>query len=109
MSKNNDTNNKELVFNEKDLINSSITNGSKYALTTIDNPFNPFTQFSDWLMYDNLMGYCSCSYLARVAFISESLSEQENQIEIERAIDEIIKNDFLGIYKKVENKSYLLQ
>lgn len=22
------------------------------ALTTIDNPYNPFTQFDDWFMFD---------------------------------------------------------
>ena len=104
----NKVNSTSLIKDEIESKNSSIVNGSKFALTTVDNPYNPFTQFSDWLMYDNLMGYGSCSYLARITFTSEALSEQENQYEIERAIDEIINNDFLGIYKKVENKNYSL-
>ncbi len=86
--------------------NSSIENNAKFALTTIDNPYDPFTQFSDWLMFDNLKGYCSSNYLARIAKTSEQLSDELNNDEIERAIDEIIENDFLGIYKKVINKDY---
>lgn len=86
--------------------NSTIDNNAKFALTTIDNPYNPFTQFSDWLMYDNLKGYGTCSYLARIAKVSDQLSDEENNEEIERAIDEIISNDFIGIYEKAVNNNY---
>ena len=87
--------------------NSSITNcNAKFALTTIDNPYNPFTQFSDWLMYDNYKGYGTSNYLARIARTSDMLSDEENNAEIERAIDEILKYDFVGIYEKVENLDY---
>ena len=72
-----------------------------YALTTIDNPYDPFKQFSDWFRFDMEKGYCSCSYLARIAKTSDQLTEDENEKEIERAIDEIIKYDFMNIYKKV--------
>ena len=89
--------------------NSLIINNAKFALTTIDNPYNPFSQFSDWLMFDNLHGYGTSQYLARIAKTSEALSIQENDDEIEWAIDEIIKNDFLGIYKKVKNDSYKIE
>ena len=71
------------------------------ALTTIDNPFNPFTDFTKWFLYDIEKGYYSCAYLARIARTSDQLSDAENLNEIERAIDEIIKLDFMGIYKKV--------
>ena len=74
-------------------------NGS-CALTTFDNPFDPFEQFSDWFRYDVDQGYYSCAYLARIAKASEQFSDEENNQEIERAIDEIIKHDFLNIYKK---------
>ena len=71
------------------------------ALTTIDNPFNPFTDFTKWFLYDIEKGYYSCAYLARIARTSDQLSDAENLNEIERAIDEIISLDFMGIYKKV--------
>lgn len=74
---------------------------SKCALTTLDNPFNPFDQFAEWYRYDLDKGYNSCGYLDRIARTSDQLSEEENDQEIERAIDEIIKYDFRGIYKKI--------
>lgn len=73
----------------------------KVYLTTFDNPFNPFEDFNSWFLFDIEKGYNSCDYLARVARTSDALTEQENDEEIERAIDEIIKYDFQNIYKKV--------
>ena len=70
-------------------------------LTTFDNPYDPFTQFDQWFMFDVDKGYNSSSRLARFAKTSDQLSDEENEREIERAIDEIIKFDFLNIYKKV--------
>ena len=70
-------------------------------LTTIDNPFNPFDDFTSWFMYDVEKGYNSCSYVARIAKTSEQFTEKENNEEIERAIDEIIEHDFMNMYDKV--------
>ena len=70
-------------------------------LTTIDNPFDPFEQFDSWFLFDVEKGYNSCSYLGRIAKTSEQLSDEENNEEIERAIDEIIKYDFTNTFKKV--------
>ncbi len=78
---------------------------SKCALTTFDNPFDPFEQFTSWFLFDEEKGYCSCSYLGRIARTSDELSEEENDSEIERAIDEIIKYDFQNIYKKVYQRA----
>lgn len=75
---------------------------NKCMLTTNDNPYNPFDQFSSWFMYDNEKGYNSCAYLARIARTSDEMSNEENEEEIERAIDEIIKYDFMNIYRKVK-------
>ena len=73
---------------------------NRVALTTFDNPYNPFTQFTKWFLFDVEKGYNSCGYLARIARTSEEFTDEENNREIERAIDEIIKYDFLNIYKK---------
>lgn len=78
---------------------------SSYMITTFDNPFDPFEQFTQWFLFDVEKGYNTCSYLGRIARTSEQLSEEENDLEIERAIDEIIKYDFMNIYKKVKKKS----
>ena len=71
------------------------------AITTFDNPYDPFTQFRKWFLFDVEKGYNTCGYLARIARTSDELNDEENNQEIERAIDEIIKFDFQNIYKKV--------
>lgn len=78
---------------------------NKCALTTFDNPYDPFKQFTSWLMFDMEKGYNSCAYLGRIARTSDQLSDEENDEEVERAIDEIIKHDFRNIYKKVTNRT----
>lgn len=78
---------------------------AKCALTTFDNPYDPFNQFDAWFQFDSDKGYNSCGYLDRIARTSDQLSEEENDQEIERAIDEIIKYDFMNIYKKVTNQT----
>ena len=77
----------------------------KCAITTFDNPYDPLEQFVPWFMYDIEKGYNSCEYLARIAHTSDMLSDEENNAEIERAIDEIIRYDFRNIYKKVKEET----
>ena len=71
-------------------------------LTTVDNPFDPFEQFNSWFMFDVEKGYDCCGRVARIAQLTDDMSETEYEEEIERAIDEIVKYDFLDIYKKVK-------
>ena len=77
---------------------------TEVMLTTFDNPFDPFDEFTSWFMFDVEKGYYTCSRLARIARYSEDFSTIEDKRETERAIDEIIDNDFLNIYKKVTRK-----
>lgn len=77
---------------------------TEVMLTTFDNPFDPFDEFVSWFMFDVEKGYYTCSRLARIARYSEDFSTIEDKRETERAIDEIIDNDFLNIYKKVTRK-----
>lgn len=74
-------------------------------LSTIDNPFDPFDDFDSWFRFDCDKNYNSCSYLDRIARTSDQLSDEENDSEIERAIDEIIKYDFMNIYIKVKREN----
>lgn len=72
-----------------------------YAITTVDNPYDPFDQFDSWYMFDLDKGYNSCSYLDRVARTSDQLTPEENDQEIKRAIKEIIRYDYRDIYRMV--------
>lgn len=77
---------------------------SQCMLTTVDNPFDPFDQFDSWYQFDVDKGYDSCSFLARIARTSDQLSDAENEREIERAIDEIIKYDPMNVYRKAKER-----
>ena len=70
-------------------------------LTTIDNPFNPNTQWDDWLRYDEDHGYYTTSYLARIAKTSDELSSTDYLNAVEQAIDEICELNLLGLYTKL--------
>ena len=70
-------------------------------LTTFDNPFDPFEQFTSWLLFDKSKGYNTCELLGRITNFEDDMTEKEIDDEHERAIDEVIDNDFLNIYKKV--------
>ena len=78
---------------------------SECTLTTHDNPYDPFEQFTSWFLFDVEKGYNTCAYLARVAKLTDDMSEAEEDAEIERAIDEIIQYDFTDVYKKVYKKN----
>ena len=74
-------------------------------LTTIDNPYDPFENFTSWWMYDVNKGYNSCAYLARIIQIPEDSTQEEEDLLIEQAIDSIIKLDFMDIYKKIKKNN----
>lgn len=76
-------------------------------LTTIDNPFNPFTQWDEWYLYDHSAGYCTCEYLARIVHDSVALTDEQNDYAIDEAMDEIVKinGELYKIVEKQDKKS----
>ena len=74
-------------------------------LTTIDNPFNPFTHFDEWLSYDTKKGHHTLSLLARITKSSPYLSEMDQSLAIEEAIDSLIELNPSGILRKVTKES----
>jgi hypothetical protein len=69
-------------------------------LTTVDNPFNPVTQFDEWNTWDQSAGYNTLAYLARVVVTSDELPPALQSQAIEEAIDEVIAENN-GLYIKV--------
>lgn len=78
----------------------------EYMLSTLDNPYNPFTDFDSWYQYDVTHGYNTCSYLARVVHSSDELSEKDQMLAMQLGMDEIIELNISGNYIKV-NKDYV--
>jgi len=72
-----------------------------HMLTTVDNPFDPFTEFDAWYSFDIAHGYDTPGFLARIINTSDGLSEADQALALEDAIDEIVEQNVLGIYKKV--------
>lgn len=70
-------------------------------VTTIDNPYDYFENFDEWYEFDTSHGYNTLSYLARIAKISNDLSEEDQNRVIDDAVDEICRMNILGIYRKV--------
>ena len=74
-------------------------------LTTIDNPYDPFTQFDEWKQFDeDEKGYNSLAYLARISQATIDMPEKQYNQEVESAINEIVYYDLLGLYKKVKKE-----
>jgi len=71
-----------------------------YMLTTVDNPYNPITDFDNWYMFDMDHGYDCCGRLARSMTDSQLMSEDEEERDKEKAIDRIIKYDPTNMYRK---------
>ena len=78
---------------------------TEYMLTTVDNPFDPFTRFDEWLAYDTRLGYDTPGMLARIAKISNDLSEPDQALAVQDAIDEIVTENVSGMWRKVSRNS----
>lgn len=67
-------------------------------LSTPDNPYNPFGEFNKWYDYDESHGYHTSSYVARLCFSDDALSDDENQIAINNAVRKIYTVNPKGMY-----------
>lgn len=77
-----------------------------YMLTTLDNPYSPFTQYEEWFALDEARGYHSTGLLARYALTSDELSPKDEFDAINLAINEVIRDNPYGMYKKVLASDY---
>ncbi len=73
----------------------------EYMVTTVDNPFNPFTEWDEWFAYDRSLGHHTPSLLARVGKVSSELSEIDQVLAINDAVEEIVELNTSGLYRKV--------
>lgn len=105
-------------MNEEKTIEKDLKEKSDFMLTTIDNPYDPYTQFQFWYGFDTSkriipqvdenvpVSTDCCAYLAREAITSYDMTDEEAMIERHRAIDEIIRLDPFHIYVKAYPKDH---
>lgn len=65
---------------------------TEYWVTTTDNPYDPFTEWDDWLRTDRQLGYNLPGYVARdpdVAALPSDAPSAILQRTLESAIDDI--------------------
>lgn len=74
-------------------------------LTTVDNPWNPFTHFDEWSVFDVQHGYNTCSLLAKKAMYANRLNDEMNDFFIHEAMKEIVREDLRGIFMIVSPES----
>lgn len=75
-------------------------------LTTIDNEWDPFENFSEWYSRDLELARqqnrrSASGYLAIIAANSDDVSDNEFNQVMNDAIDEIVELDLSGTFKKV--------
>ena len=76
----------------------------KFMLTTLDNPFDPFVDFTSWYMFDCENDHNTSSRIARLAQLDPEMSQKEVDEEQARAMEFIFNHDLEGKYVKVWEK-----
>ena len=71
-----------------------------YLLTTIDNPYNPFEDFSLWDAFDREKGHNTCDLIGRLSQLSDDMTQREEEAEYDRVAEFIIYHDPHDKYKK---------
>ncbi len=90
---------------DMDEINIDVPHRPDFMLTTVDNPYNPFTQWDQWFLWDHDAGYHTPGLLARIVKTSDDLSDADQHLAIQQAIDEIVSENVFGMHKKIEAPS----
>jgi len=75
------------------------------VLTTVDNPYNPKTDYDKWEQWDEEHGYYTPQYLARVVFMDNPDVELDDEVKLNElrqlAILSILQHDVTNTYKLV--------
>lgn len=79
-----------MIKTKEEFVVNSFDKTKETMLTTIDNPFCPFTQFDEWLMFDTEKKYFTYNYVDRIAKTNETMTEDEKETAIDEAFKEIV-------------------
>lgn len=83
------------------VVDPDVPSRPEYMLTTVDNPHDPFTEWDEWFNWDSRAGYHTAGLLARIANSSTDLSDADQYLAIQMAMDEIVRENVLGVHRKV--------
>jgi hypothetical protein len=70
-------------------------------LTTFDNPYDPFDQWEEWYAFDEARGYSTSGLLARIAIVSNELSDSDVVRITNQAIEAIVSENVSGMHRQV--------
>ena len=70
-------------------------------VTTMDNPWNPFTHFREWYSYDEFCGYHTCALLAAFSCTSSDLDQDDYDAFAEMAINDLVEFNPYGLHFKL--------
>lgn len=72
------------------------------VLTTVDNPYNPKTDYVNWQIWDHENGYDTEQYLARIIMIDNPNIDIDDEVALKQAsrdaIQSILDNDVINVY-----------
>lgn len=75
------------------------------VLTTIDNPYNPKTDYDNWKEWDQDNGYYTEEFIARLIDMEEEDFDVDDDMKLnelrDRVIQEILEHDVLNVYALV--------
>lgn len=69
--------------------------------TTMDNPYNPFTNFTEWLVYDQSHNYNTCQLVAAFNEASRFMEDEDYEFETNEAINKLLELNPFGLHFKV--------
>lgn len=71
-------------------------------LTTTDNPFDPFTQWEEWLAFDRNNKYFTCEIIARLTDEKPNDDEDEKESKYNKAVQMLLdfSPNHLMVYPK---------
>lgn len=71
-------------------------------LTTTDNPWNPATEWKEWLAFDTAKGYNTPGLLDRLTFTSPNMSEADQALALEQGQAAVLELNPFGVHTTVD-------
>jgi hypothetical protein len=78
------------------------TTHDTWLLTTKDNPYNPFTEWREWLFEDMRLGYNTPGLIARIAAASDTIADDVDS----QAMRDIVELNPTGQHLMVSMSSF---